>query len=148
MLVCVPGQTLVLYDGLCGLCDRFVQFLLPRDRRGALRFAQLQSGLARRELIPHGHDPADLDTVFVIADWKTPRQRVLARSAAVLHAVACLGGSWSVLARAARIVPAILADPVYAFVARHRYRLFGKYGACPLPRPEWRDRFIRADDER
>lgn len=138
----VAGQTLVFYDGLCGLCGRFVQFLLPRDRRGRLRFARLQSDLARQTLLPHGHDPGDLDTVFVVADWGTSRPRVLTRSRAVLHAVASLGGFWSSVARVAQVVPAALADPVYALVARRRYRIFGKYDACPLPRPEWRDRFI------
>ena len=147
MLVLVDGQTLVFYDGLCGLCDRFVQFLLPRDRRGVIRFAQLQSELARRELVPHGHDPGDLDTIVVIEAWGTPRQRVLARSRAVLHAVAGLGGLWSPAARLAQLIPAVVADQVYAFVARRRYRIFGKYDTCPLPRPEWQARFIHSDDQ-
>ena len=146
MLVFVQ-KTLVFYDGVCGLCDRLVQFLLPRDRRGVLRFAELQGELARRELVPAGHDPADLDTVFVIADWRTPRQRVLARSTAILHAIDSLGGVWSAAARLARLVPVPIADAAYSFVARRRYRIFGKYDACRLPRPEWKDRFIRSTDQ-
>jgi len=134
--------TLVFYDGLCGLCDRFVQFLLPRDQRGVLRFAQLQGELARRELPPQGFDPLDLDTVFVIADWHSERPRLLTRSRAVLHAVSRLGGTWGALARVATVVPAAIADPIYGFVARRRYRVFGRFEACPLPRPEWRERFL------
>jgi predicted DCC family thiol-disulfide oxidoreductase YuxK len=134
--------TLLFYDGVCGLCDRFVQFLLARDPAGRIRFAQLQGELARRELIPHGHDPADLDSVFVIVDWHTPRQRVLARSRAVLHAVSCLGGGWAALARLVRLVPSGLADMAYRIMARRRYRLFGRVDACPLPRPEWHNRFL------
>jgi predicted DCC family thiol-disulfide oxidoreductase YuxK len=134
--------TLVFYDGVCGLCDRFVHFLLSRDAAGTLRFARLQGELAQRELAGHGHDPADLDTVFVIADWQTPRQRVLTRSRAVLHAVGQLGGGWSALARVAHVVPASVADVAYGIIARRRYRLFGRYDACPLPRPEWRERFL------
>ena len=135
-------ETLVFYDGLCGLCDRFVRFLLPRDLRGALRFARLQGELARRELVPHGYDPSELDTVFVIAGWRSANQRILTKSRAVLHAVSRLGGVWGTAARVALVVPAAIADPVYAFVARHRYRVFGQFDACPLPRPEWRQRFV------
>ena len=146
MLVGVRGQTLVFYDGVCGLCNRLVQFLLRRDRRGALRFAELQGEIARRELLPRGHDPADLDSVVVIADWRTPRQRVLTRSEATLHAIERLGGIWSAAAGLGRLVPLPLADALYRFVARRRYRLFGKYQSCPLPRPEWKERFVHSTD--
>lgn len=137
-----PYMTLVFYDGVCGLCDRFAQFLMARDPAGRIRFAQLQGELARRELAPHGHDPADLDSVIVIADWQSPRQRVLARSRAVLHAVGCLGGVWSLLARIARVIPQGVSDLAYGLIARRRYRLFGRFDSCPLPRPEWRNRFL------
>lgn len=136
------GTTIVFYDGLCGLCDRFVHFLLVRDRAGRLRFATLQGDLAQRELRPAGHDPGDLDTVLVIADYARPRQRVLTRSRAVLEAVSQLGRGWRILASIARIVPAFAADAAYAFIARRRDRLFGRYEVCPLPRPEWRERFL------
>lgn len=135
-------MTLVFYDGVCGLCGRFVQFLLARDPAGRIRFAPLQGDLARRELTPLGHDPADLDSVFVIADWQTPGQHVLARSRAVRYAVSRLGGPWGVAAGAARLVPPALADAVYRIIARRRYRLFGRFDACPLPPPEWRSRFL------
>jgi predicted DCC family thiol-disulfide oxidoreductase YuxK len=136
------ATTVVFYDGVCGLCDRFVRFLLTRDGAGRLRFAQLQGGLARRELIPLGHDPGDLDSVFVIAGWRTPRQRVLSRSRAVLHALGQLGGFWALLARIAHVVPPVVADVFYRTIARVRYRFFGRFDTCPLPRPEWRDRFL------
>ncbi len=132
----------MFYDGVCGLCDRLVRFLLPRDRAGVLRFAQLQGELARRTLVPLGYDPAQLDTVFVIAGWQSPRQRVLTRSRAILHAMVSLGGAWGAAARAGLLVPTGIADAVYAVVARSRYRLFGRFDACPMPRPEWRQRFL------
>ena len=135
-------MTLVFYDGVCGLCDRLVRFLLVRDARGVFRFSQLQGALARRELVPHGFDPNDLDTVFVIADWGTPRQRVLARSRAVLFALAQLGGGWGVLARVGHLIPRGIADVAYRAVARSRYRIFGRFDVCPMPRPEWRTRFL------
>jgi predicted DCC family thiol-disulfide oxidoreductase YuxK len=80
--------------------------------------------------------------VYAIADWQTPRARVLERSRAVLHALAQLGTGWRVLAGIGALVPLSIADAVYAFVARRRYQVFGRYDACPLPRPEWKDRFL------
>lgn len=135
-------MTLVFYDGVCGLCNRLVQFLLGRDHRNVFRFAQLQGEFARRELQPRGFDPADLDTVFVIADWGTPKGRVLERSHAVLHALAQLGGIWALLATIGRAIPTSVADVAYRAVARRRYRIFGRFDVCPVPRPEWRARFL------
>lgn len=136
------GLTIVFYDGLCGLCDRFVRFVLPRDRRALLRFAPLQGDLARRELVPAGFDPADLDSVLVLAGAGMPGQRVLARSRAVLHVLRQLGGGWVVVAALGALVPPRAADRLYDAVARRRYRWFGRYDTCPLPRPEWRSRFV------
>lgn len=141
-MVAHEGITLVFYDGSCGLCDKFVRFLLPRDRAGVLRFAPLQGDLARRSLEPLGHDPGQLDTVFVIAGWQSPRQRVLTRSRAILYAVSRLGRAWRVAARLGLLVPSPITDIVYAFIARQRYRLFGRFDTCPAPRPEWRQRFL------
>lgn len=135
-------MTLVFYDGVCGLCDRFVQFLLARDRHGVFRFAQLQGQLARRELEPRGFDPGDLDTVFVIAGWGTPHGRVLQRSRAVLYTLGELGGMWTVVARIGRAIPTTIADAAYRIVARLRYRVFGRFAVCPVPKPEWRGRFV------
>lgn len=135
-------MTLVFYDGVCGLCDRFVQFLLARDRRGRLRFAPLQGELARRELEAPGQPPADSDSIVVIAGWHSPASRRLIRSRAVLHAVGELGPGWLLLTVVARIVPRRVGDAAYAALARRRYGLFGRLDVCTVPRPEWRDRFL------
>ena len=135
------SRTVVFYDGHCGLCDRFVHFLLARDAEGRLRFATLQGAVARRELRPP-HDPGKVDTVLVIADFGGPRHRVLTRSRAVLHTLSQLGGVWKGLALAGAMVPAGIADVLYGFVAARRYGIFGRHDVCPLPRPEWRDRFL------
>ena len=132
----------MFYDGLCGLCDGFVRFLVTRDHRARIAFAALQGELARGMLVPLGYDPGDLDSIFVVADWKAPKQRVLNRSQAVLHVVTQLGGAWRMVATVASIVPAFVADRVYGLVARHRYRVFGRFDTCPLPRPEWKNRFL------
>jgi predicted DCC family thiol-disulfide oxidoreductase YuxK len=137
-----PRRTVVFYDGVCGLCNRLNQFLLRRDRQGRILFATLQGQIARTVLARHGAEPSDLDTVYVISDWQASTERALSRSAAVLHAVEQLGGGWALLARIGRVVPTALADIVYRLVARHRYRLFGKYESCLLPPREWRSRFL------
>jgi predicted DCC family thiol-disulfide oxidoreductase YuxK len=134
--------TIVFYDGVCGLCNRLNQFLLRRDSAARIRFAALQSPIAWRLLAAHGLDPSDLDTVYVMADWTAGSERVLARSTAVLHALAQLGGPWLALARVGGLVPRPLADLVYRAVARSRYRIFGQYDQCQIPPPEWRERFI------
>jgi predicted DCC family thiol-disulfide oxidoreductase YuxK len=127
---------------VCGLCNRLNRFLLRRDRHARLRFAALQSPIARQLLAAHGLDPSDLDTVYVLAGWRTETERVLSRSAAVLYALGELGGPWRMVAYAGRIVPRPIADLVYRAVARSRYRLFGRFDACQLPPPEGRERFL------
>jgi predicted DCC family thiol-disulfide oxidoreductase YuxK len=137
-----PGSTVVFYDGVCGLCNRFNSFVLRRDHHARIRFAPLQGDLARRILPRYGCDPLDLDTIYVIADWGSSRERVLARSQAVLHALSQLGGGWNAFARLAAIVPRTLADAVYRLIAGTRYQLFGKSEVCQLPPAAWRDRFL------
>jgi predicted DCC family thiol-disulfide oxidoreductase YuxK len=134
--------TIVFYDGVCGLCARFNQFLLSRDRQGSIRFATLQGPLAQDLLPRYGKDPSDLDTIYVLADWKTPRERVLARSQAVLHVLTQLTGGWRAFGQVGLLMPIAIADSVYGFVAKRRYRLFGKFERCMIPPPEWRQRFL------
>ena len=136
------STTVVFYDGVCGLCNRLNRFLLRRDRDARIRFAALQSPIARQLLAAHGLDPTDLDTVYVMADWTTDAERVLSRSKAVMHALDQLGGSWRAVARVGKLVPRPLADLVYRAVARSRYRIFGRFDACQIPPPEWRKRFL------
>jgi predicted DCC family thiol-disulfide oxidoreductase YuxK len=136
------SRTVLLYDGYCGLCDRLVHFLLRQDSHGRLRFAPLQGSIARRVLRTPEHETADPDTVLVVVDFGSPNQRVLARSRAVLYALSTLGGVWGMFAAAGRLVPVRLADALYRLIARNRYRIFGRYDTCPLPRPEWRERFL------
>jgi predicted DCC family thiol-disulfide oxidoreductase YuxK len=133
---------IILYDGVCGLCNRLVQFLLRHDKRGRLRFASLQSDFAERVLRRHGFDPKDLDTLHVVENYEQPNERVLQRSDAILRAGRELGGIWSVLATLGRVIPRALRDSFYGFVARNRYRVFGKYDTCMLPDPDQRGRFL------
>ena len=133
---------ILFYDGVCGLCNRLVQFLLQHDRDGRLRFASLQSDFAGKVLTRHGIDPKDLDTLHVVENYEQPNERVLQRSDAVLRAGRELGGIWTGLASVAKIVPRPLRDLCYRFVAGNRYRVFGKYDTCMLPDPNQRSRFL------
>ena len=131
----------ILYDGVCGLCDRLVRFVVERDRRKAFRFAALQSEVSRRILNTYGRDPARLDTFYVVLGYGTPHERLVAKSRAALAVFARLGIPWP-LVHLLRIVPAVIADVVYDLVAHSRYKWFGKYATCPVPGPELRERFI------
>ena len=133
---------IILYDGVCGLCNRLVQFLLRHDKQRRLRFASLQSDFAAKVLQRHGIDPKDLDTLHVIENYEQPNERVLQRSDAILRASRELGGFWSAAAAVAQVIPRSLRDVVYRFVARNRYRVFGKYDSCMLPDPNQRSRFL------
>jgi predicted DCC family thiol-disulfide oxidoreductase YuxK len=131
----------ILYDGVCALCNRLNGFVLARDPDGWFRFASLQGALAREILTRHGRDPRDLDTLYVVLDPGRPGERLLRKSDAALWILRELGGAWRMTA-ALRLVPRSLRDRGYDVVARTRYRLFGRYDACPLPDPRHRSRFL------
>lgn len=131
----------MLYDGVCGLCNRLVQFILKRDAHDRFRFASLQSDFAATLLKRHGADSRDLDTFYVVIEPGQAGERVLMRSDAILHVVKMLGGIWS-FARVGSILPKSIRDAMYRLVARNRYRVFGKQESCMLPAPEQRAKFI------
>jgi predicted DCC family thiol-disulfide oxidoreductase YuxK len=135
------SKPVVLYDGVCGLCNRLVQFLLKRDKHDRFRFASLQSELSQRVLTRHGLDPHDLDTVCVVQNYDRPNEILLTRSTAILFVVSELGGIWG-LAGIGRVLPRGFRDAVYKFVARNRYSVFGKSESCMLPEPQHRAKFL------
>ena len=135
-----PSHNLVLYDGVCGLCNRLVRFLLRIDRRNVLCFAPLQGPTAARLAERHGF-PLDVQTMIYVRSFGLKDERAFERSDAALRVLGDVGGGWWLLSLL-RVVPRFLRDPVYDWVARHRYRWFGKYESCPLPSPEQRARFL------
>ncbi len=135
------SNPIVLYDGVCGLCNRAVQFLLKRDRHDRLRFASLQSDFAATLLKRHGVDHRDLDTIYVVLNQGEANEALLAKSDAVLLFVKEIGGVWNI-ARFGRIIPRPMRNWLYDIVARHRYQVFGKYDACMLPDPRHKHKFI------
>lgn len=130
---------IILFDGVCNLCNGLVQFILKRDPRRRFRFASLQSDVGRELMARHGLDPDRLDTVVLLRDG-----RAHTRSDAAIRILSSLqGGAWRLL-RALLIVPRFLRDPVYNLVGRNRYRWFGQQDQCMLPTPENRQRFLDA----
>ena len=131
----------LLYDGTCGFCNASVQFIIARDRRGTMRFAPLQSDVGQQVIGRHPQLEGVDSVVYVDAIGDTERETVAVRSAAALAVCSYLGAPWS-WAAVTRIVPARLRDMAYDFIARHRYRFFGRHDACMLPPRDVRDRFI------
>lgn len=142
MSTAASDKRVILYDGTCGLCDRVVRAVLPRDAHDRFRYAALQGEYARRLLRAHGEDPDALDTFYVVVHPGTPSEALLDRGRAALAVLAGLGGIYALLAALLRLLPRPLLDAGYRVVARNRFRLFGRADACPLPRPEWRERFL------
>ncbi len=136
------SNPIIFYDGVCGLCNRLVQFVLKRDSHGRFRFAWLQGGFAAKVLARHGLDPSDLDTVYVVLGYEQRGERLAARSDAVIVIVRELGGVWNILAFIMQLFPRWFRDWGYNLVARYRYRVFGKYNSCPLPEARHSGRFL------
>jgi predicted DCC family thiol-disulfide oxidoreductase YuxK len=135
------GAHLVLYDGVCGLCSRLLQFLLKHDHRAVFNFASLQSATGKTMVARWGGNPAELTSFYVLADFRTPEARVLTRSAAALFVAGELGWPWKAL-RGAGVLPTVLLDCLYDAVARSRYRVFGRREQCLVPGREFRSRFV------
>lgn len=128
---------IIVFDGVCVLCNGWVGFLLKHDRRGRYRFASMQSESGQKLLAGNGLDPAD-PTSFLLIDgagaWTD--------TAAIRRVLAGLGGGWRWAAAAAGLVPAFLRDRAYRLIARNRYRWFGRHAQCLVPAPGERSRFL------
>ena len=112
-------------------------FVLKRDKSGAVRFASLQGQTAAKLLAGHP-ELSGVDSMI----WIDSSGRAFTRSAAALAIARHVGGGWAMLASLLRFVPTALRDALYDLVARFRYRVFGRYDACPLPSAENRSRFL------
>ena len=135
------GAHLVLYDGVCGLCSRLLQFLFKHDRRAVFVYAALQSATGRATVQRFGGNPDELTTFYVLADYRTDGARLLTRSSAALFVAREMGWPWKAAAFLTAL-PRPIRDHAYDLVARSRYRLFGRVEYCAIPRPELRRRFI------
>jgi predicted DCC family thiol-disulfide oxidoreductase YuxK len=126
---------IVFYDGICGLCNRSVNWLIKHDRKRILRYASLQSGFSKKALQAEGLDITSGTIVFY------DDQKIYTKSAAILKIFHRLGGIYR-LAGIFYVLPPVLRDAIYDWIARNRYRWFGKYESCPMPDPGNRQLFI------
>jgi predicted DCC family thiol-disulfide oxidoreductase YuxK len=130
------NNPIILFDGVCNLCNGAVQFVIRHDKKNVFRFAALQSEtgitLSKKYNIPIDR----MDTFVVIKNNKC-----YTRSNAALEVANILGGFWAILYILVIIPPAI-RDTIYDWVAKNRYRMFGKKESCMIPTPELRDRFL------
>ena len=130
-----PDDDVILYDGVCIFCSRWIRFIAARDSGKRFRFTQIQSAYGARLAQTFGIDPSDPDTNAVIHGGVA-----YFKSDAALRVLSNLQG-WGWV-RVLRFVPKPLRDAVYNLVARNRYRIFGKYQECFVPDAELRARVI------
>lgn len=129
------GRAILFFDGVCGLCNRSVDFALARDRRQRLLFAPLQGETARERL-----DQSDVESLstVILADARGVHRR----SSAVVRVLWLLGGGWRIAGTLLWLVPKPLRNLGYKLVARYRYRWFGRKETCRMPTPDERSRFL------
>jgi predicted DCC family thiol-disulfide oxidoreductase YuxK len=132
---------LILYDGVCGLCNRMNAFVLKHDRKAQFRFASLQSAKGQSILHQYVRNAGDLDTFYIIANFDTAAAFLMDRAHAVLFLLKTLGAPWRWAGILGNLPDGLLRYG-YDFVAQNRYRVFGKYDRCVLPNVEHRERFI------
>lgn len=127
---------IILFDGVCNLCNAFVDFIIIRDTKGAYRFASLQSSFGQEKIMKCSTAEADMDSVVLIE-----AEKCYTKSTAALRIARRLRFPWPLLCGFV-IVPRILRDAIYDFVANNRYQWFGRRHTCRLPTPEERSRFL------
>lgn len=129
-------QVVLLFDGVCHLCNSSVQFVLKRDKKGIIHFGALQSDTAKRLIEEVGYRDKLPDGVVLIEQGK-----IYFESDAALRVLKHLGGFWAFMSTL-RFIPRFIRQFVYTIIARNRYRWFGKYDSCSIPEPRWKSRFI------
>lgn len=129
-------EAIIFFDGVCNLCNGFVQFVIARDKKGYFKFAALQADEAKPYLKNCGISVKEFGTVVL---WENGE--CYTRSTAALRVFRRLSGFWPVLYGAA-ILPAFLRDAVYNYIAINRYKWFGRKESCMLPTPELMQRFL------
>lgn len=129
-------KSIILFDGVCNLCNGSVQFILLRDKKDSFRFASLQSDFGQELLTKYNLPTNDFNSFLVIENGK-----VYKKSTGALRVARRLNAAWPLLFGFI-IIPAFLRNAIYDLIAKNRYRWFGKKAECMLPRPEWKQKFL------
>jgi predicted DCC family thiol-disulfide oxidoreductase YuxK len=130
------GEHIILFDGVCNLCNGLVQFIIERDKKQLFKFSSLQSEFGQSILEKNGFPKTELDSFLFLSEGKLHQ-----KSSAGLHVAKKLGGFWT-LFYVFIIIPKPIRDWIYSFIAKNRYKWFGKQESCWLPSPELKSRFI------
>ncbi len=139
------NRAIILYDGVCGFCDRFVGMVLRKDKWDRLRFASLQSLVGREMLKKHGLSQSSLDTIYLVVNPGAENEKLLGKSDALIGILKILGGFWTLEAAALRVAPRALRDRLYEGFAQNRYRFFGRYDTCVIPHSRYQKKFLDWD---
>ncbi|MDX2001673.1 MAG: thiol-disulfide oxidoreductase DCC family protein [Chitinophagales bacterium] len=126
----------LLFDGVCNVCNATVNFIMKRDKNGYFQFASLQSDYAQQQLTQAGYKTSDFDSVVLMENGK-----FYFRSTAALKVAKQLNGLWPLL-YVFIILPPFIRNAIYNFIARNRYKWFGKRDTCRIATPEEKSRFI------
>lgn len=129
-------MNIILFDGVCNLCNKVILFIIKKDKKALFRFAAIQSGAGQSLLKEYISGDEQNTTLYYIHNKKCYR-----KSTAVLHILKQLGGMWKCFYPLI-LIPPCIRDVVYHIISRHRYKLFGKRQKCMLPTPEIKNRFI------
>lgn len=131
------GKKIILFDGVCGLCNKFVRYVIARDKRDLFRFASLDSELGQQIARHIGIDTKKTDSILLYE----PGVAYYYKSQAVIQIMRTLHGLFTP-ATLLRIFPGSLSDSVYDFVAKNRYKWFGRFDACPMPSKDIGHKFL------
>lgn len=135
--VTADDTTFVFFDGVCNFCNSTVNCIMKHDRKGRVKFASLQSAYAQTYLPTVGIDPTALESVIVVRGGKVYRE-----SSAALRIARSLSGGWPLLGYLGYVLPPFIRNAIYRWIARNRYKWYGKREACRMPTPEERSRFV------
>ena len=136
-----PPRAVIVFDGVCVLCNGWVRFLLRHDRHERYRFAAMQGDSGRALLVANGLDPDDPVSFLLVEYDIGTSPRVSTDTDAMRRVLMGLGGVWRIAGLSA-LLPRRVRDPLYRMVARNRYRWFGRHDACPVPDPVQAHRFV------
>ncbi len=131
------NKKIILFDGICNLCNRTVQFVIKHDKKDEFRFATLQGEIGKQLVRERHIDTDTVDSIILIE----PGIAYYTKSTAALKIGASFGGAWKLL-NVLNLIPSSLSDIVYDFVARNRYKWYGKKDACMIPTPELKAKFL------
>jgi len=130
-------KKIILFDGVCNLCDSTVQFIIKRDKNDIFRFVALQSDLGQQIINYIGIDISKTDSIILYE----PGRAYFYKSAAAINILKELGGIYSLL-NIFSIIPKYISNKVYDYIARNRYKWYGKKDACMIPTPELKAKFL------